>query len=271
MTFIQKISPNLGQKVSAGWCLKFVQDSFRAPVMHETATIAANATRLRSTSRTMPNVAVPVWFWHYGTYGGVSGEYGHVVIWVPGRGFLSSPVSGFGSLWLSSIEDVERTFLAKYRFWTRDINTLLVAEESPKNPLERKPMYFSDWIKDGHHQVIPVDGKQRLLERNKKGLRTIMTGDVLVSGTITVKVSGPAGTKIVLALCRDAGSGSSTKTSFIEEVSHVIPEDGELIMQVAAANHVPKGDRLHGRITAKGVAGGKITITRYAQKFMVWN
>lgn len=128
MSYVQLAYPNLNQKTSAGWCLKFAQDSFGAPVMHATATIAANATKHRNYSRDMPNVAVPVWFWHYGTYNGVSGEYGHVVDWVPGRGFLSSPVSGFGQLWLSSIEEVEKTFNAKYRFWSLDINTLLVAE-----------------------------------------------------------------------------------------------------------------------------------------------
>lgn len=139
VTLVQVVRPRLDLKVAPGWCLKFVQDSFGAPVMHATATIAANATRYRNTSRVMPNVAVPVWFWHYGTYGGVSGEYGHVVIWVPGRGFLSSPVSGFGSLWLSSIEAVERTFLAKYRFWSQDVNTLRIAEPEPVKELDPMP------------------------------------------------------------------------------------------------------------------------------------
>lgn len=96
--------------------------------MHPSATEAANATKFRVHSREMPNVAVPVWFWHRGTYGGVTGEFGHVVIWVPGRGFLSSPVVGVGSLWLSSISEVERTFGATYRFYSLDINTLTVAE-----------------------------------------------------------------------------------------------------------------------------------------------
>lgn len=109
--------------------------------MHATATIAANSVETANPSREMPDIAVPVWFWHYGTYGGVTGEYGHVVIWVPGRGFLSSPVSGFGQLWLSSIEAVERTFNAKYRFWSRDINTLYVANYAPEPkplPTQRK-------------------------------------------------------------------------------------------------------------------------------------
>lgn len=125
---VQVVYPNLGQKTEAGWCLKFVQDAFGAPVMHETATIAANSVEDANPSRDMPDVSVPVWFWHYGTYGGVSGEYGHVVIWVPGSGFLSSPVAGYGQKWLPSIESVERTFNAKYRFWSRDINTLQVVK-----------------------------------------------------------------------------------------------------------------------------------------------
>lgn len=131
MGYVQVVSPNLSQETGAGWCLKFTQDSFRAPRMYASATDAANATKLRNSSRSMPNVAVPVWFDHWGTYQGRYANWGHVVDWVPGRGFLSSPASGFGQLWLSSIEAVERTFNAKYRFWSLDINTLQVAKEAP--------------------------------------------------------------------------------------------------------------------------------------------
>lgn len=131
MNYDQLIYPNLNQQTGAGWCLKFVQDSFGAPRMYASATDAANATKLRITSRSMPNVAVPVWFDHWGTYQGRYANWGHVVVWIPGRGFLSSPVTGFGQLWLSSLEAVERTFNAKYRFWSLDINTLTVAEKVP--------------------------------------------------------------------------------------------------------------------------------------------
>lgn len=103
--------------------------------MHPSATIAANSTKERFASRTMPNVSVPVWFDHWGTYGDYGGTYanwGHVVVWVPGRGFLSSPHSGFGSIWYSTLSQVEGAFNAKYRFWSLDINTLRVAKPAPK-------------------------------------------------------------------------------------------------------------------------------------------
>lgn len=124
----QIVSPNLSTETGAGWCLKFVQDSFRAPRMYNSATQAANSTKSRNSSRYMPSVAVPVWFDHWGTYQGVYDNWGHVVVWVPGRGFLSSPGIGYGQLWLGSIGAVEKTFNAKYRFWSLDINTLTVAE-----------------------------------------------------------------------------------------------------------------------------------------------
>lgn len=142
MNYVQLVSPNLNQESGAGWCLKFSQDAFRAPVMHPSATDAANATKYRHATREMPSVAVPVWFDHWGTYQGRYANWGHVVVWVPGRGFLSSPGSGFGQLWLPSIEAVERTFNAKYRFWSEDINTLRVAQpasNSSTSPASKTP------------------------------------------------------------------------------------------------------------------------------------
>lgn len=106
---------------------------FNAPLVYglDSATKAADATKYRYTTRTMPSVAVPVWFDHWGTYGGIYGSWGHVVAWVPGRGFLTSPwYLAHGQEWYSSLEDIERIFNAKYRFWSLDINTLQVAGAS---------------------------------------------------------------------------------------------------------------------------------------------
>lgn len=166
---VQVVSPNLGQKTNAGWCLMFTQNSFGAPVMYPSATEAANATKLRNSSRTMPYVSVPVWFDHWGYYGPFGNTYanwGHVVVWVPGRGFLSSPVSGFGQLWLSSLDAVEKTFNSKYRFWSLDINTLQVATPSspptPELPEEIGEEMFVIKMKNGRWYLVVPNGAGKM-------------------------------------------------------------------------------------------------------------
>lgn len=154
MSYIQIKSPNLNQQTEAGWCLKFSQDAFSAPRMYSSATQAANATEFRSSSRTMPNVAVPVWFDHWGTYQGAYDNWGHVVVWVPGRGFLSSPWAGFGQVWLSSIDSVERTFNAKYRFWSLDINTLQVAKKAPDSTTPDMGQEEEDEMNVGMYRMV---------------------------------------------------------------------------------------------------------------------
>lgn len=137
----QLVQPNLNSKDNAGFCLRFTQTVWAAPVRYATAWEAWEATQLKhSTAENLPlDVGVVVWLDHYGTYGGKYGRYGHVVSWIPGRGYLSSPTSGYGQKWLSSIEEVERAYNATYVGWSEDINGLRVAKinENPK-PSTRK-------------------------------------------------------------------------------------------------------------------------------------
>lgn len=131
------VTLNLDVKENAGWCLSFARRVFGAPAGFAHATASWNAARFKNTSREMPNVAVPVYFkWinrivgdpNYGV------DQGHVVVFVPGRGFLSSPGVGYGSTWFDSIVAVEKYFGATYRGWTQDINGKRVAEPAPVQP-----------------------------------------------------------------------------------------------------------------------------------------
>lgn len=145
-SFRQVVTPRLDVKVFPGWCLGHVRQSFNVPAWDTRAYYAAERTKIRHHERKMPNVIVPVWFWHWGTYGkpAVTGEFGHVLLWVPGRGFLSSPahskwVNGQEvewAQWFSSIEAVERTFGATYRFWSEDMGGVRVVTPSndPSTP-----------------------------------------------------------------------------------------------------------------------------------------
>jgi nucleoid-associated protein YgaU len=63
-------------------------------------------------------------------------NWGHVVAYIPGAGFLSSPGSGYGQRWFGSVEEIERFFRCTFVGWSEDINTLQVAtwteDKTPK-------------------------------------------------------------------------------------------------------------------------------------------
>lgn len=170
--WFQRVAPNLGTRDYAGACLRFTQSVFGAPVRHRSAWHAwLNAPR-RHFNRNFPkNVAVILWFEHYGRYNDGLGQYGpnksdpywgnwgHVVTWVPGRGYLSSPARNPADgrktrQWFSTVEAVERTFGATYVGWSEGINGLLVVERKPVIP---KP-------------VIPKISRGRIVRKHKLGV-----------------------------------------------------------------------------------------------------
>ena len=120
---IRSASPDA--KSYPGWCLRLVTESFfGTPGGHATARNAWDASGTKNTSRQMPPVQVPVWFSWKGTIDGIHKDWGHVVVYFPGRGFLSSPgkwTDGYGQQWFPSIEAVERWFNAPYLGFTLDI------------------------------------------------------------------------------------------------------------------------------------------------------
>jgi hypothetical protein len=125
MGYTQIRSANPNAKSYPGYCLQLVTESFfTTPGGHNTARDAWDASGTKNTSRAMPSVQVPVFFSWVGTINGVRKDWGHVVVYFPGRGFLSSPgkwTDGYGNQWFSSIEAVERWFNAPYLGFTLDI------------------------------------------------------------------------------------------------------------------------------------------------------
>jgi hypothetical protein len=127
----QLVTPNPDTVDGAGWCLRFTQSVWGAPARYDSAWEAWNATEYKhGTDQALPDVAVILWFSHYGTYGEppTYGNWGHVVTYFPSRGFLSSPGKGYGQEWFDSPGGVETKFNAKYVGWSEDINGLRVAE-----------------------------------------------------------------------------------------------------------------------------------------------
>jgi hypothetical protein len=140
MTWTQLVTPQVVDD-NAGMCLRFAQSVYDAPVKHASAWDAWNATTLKHLDRDLPPVSVPVWFSHYGTYGGVYANWGHVVAYFPDRAqFLSSPGNGYGHAWLNSIEEVERMFNSTYVGWSEDLNGLQIAQHT-NDPQPRNGNY----------------------------------------------------------------------------------------------------------------------------------
>jgi LysM repeat protein len=97
---------------------------FGAQGGYSCAAEAWNASPTKNGSREMPPVSVPVWFSWWGNIDGTYKDWGHVVVWVPGRGFLSSPgrwSDPYGQQWFSTIEEIERWFSCSYNGFTLDI------------------------------------------------------------------------------------------------------------------------------------------------------
>jgi len=147
MAFRSTVKPNLGFRVLAGNCLAMAQGITSAPVNHPSATAAAEATKHRHYNRQMPDAVAVLWFDHWGSYGEPGREvyknWGHVVIYIPGKGYASSsPVFGEVSApyIYDTIGDVERTFACSFRFWSEDINGKRVCQEEDEemNEEDRK-------------------------------------------------------------------------------------------------------------------------------------
>lgn len=122
MGYVQLIAPDTSVQEAAGWCLGMATKAFFGPQGgYNCATDAWNASPTQNGSRQMPDVSVPCWFSWVGDIGYGVYDYGHVVVWVPGRGFLSSPGQGYGQQWFNSLEEIERWFGCRYVGFTLDI------------------------------------------------------------------------------------------------------------------------------------------------------
>lgn len=125
MGYVQLINPDTTVCEAPGWCLGMATKVFfGAQGGYGCAADAWNASPTKNGSREMPPVSVPVWFSWYGNIDGTYKDWGHVVVWVPGRGFLSSPgrwSDPYGQQWFGSLEEIERWFGCTYNGFTLDI------------------------------------------------------------------------------------------------------------------------------------------------------
>lgn len=188
MTNFKQLVPARADTVDKpGWCLRFTQSAFGAPADHRSAWHAWRATQHKHHERVMPGVAVPVWFRHEGDYDDGLGPYddgegnprnwGHALVWIPGVGFVSSPMTKVGSpagqTIFPTLESVERV-VGPYAGYSEDINGLRVAEPTT--------FISSSESEDTMLYLMIIDGKGRY---GKAGGRYFATYDGRVFMSLT--------------------------------------------------------------------------------------
>lgn len=152
----QLIQPNANIQGQRYLCLSFARRVFNISPKYSTATEAWEKAKHKHTDN-LPDVAVPVWFRWTGTVDGVRKNWGHVAVWVPGRGVVSSPSVGTANpRWVGSVDAMVKALGndAKYLGWSEDINEVRVAEPTP--PPAPSPNPNMPAVKS-RIQLIPVD------------------------------------------------------------------------------------------------------------------
>lgn len=291
MSYLQTVAPNLAATDLAGACLRFVQRVFHNlnPDYHRSAWIAWQHAIHKSYDRNFPDdVAVPVFFSHWGTYDDGRGQYGpdparpywgnwgHVVSRVPGKGYLSSPTYGEGSQWFPSIEAVERAFNAEFAGWALDVGGLNVAWPAtpPATTTEPEPEPEPEWedtvktfagrsdrtkpqiIGDKETPVTFLDSHGE----SKWGDRTLMRGPgTVVSSYITVTLEGSPGTRIALRLVRETGEGENVYE--YKPARAVIDSYGRAVVMLGLATELRTGQLV--RLKAQAQKGQKVTVVGF--------
>jgi hypothetical protein len=132
-------------------CLIFAKDVFGVAGKYATAWEAWTNTKYHHTpSEPLPNIPVPVWFSWTGVVDNVRANWGHVAVWIPGKGVLSSPFSyNLKQQWFDSPQKlIAYLGNGSYVGWSEDINGVRVADVSKEESMttqEATAMLDSYW------------------------------------------------------------------------------------------------------------------------------
>lgn len=140
MAWLPLKQPNLTRKVQPGWCLGYVSDVLGInSTKYESAWGAWQGTKYKhGPEEPLPDVPVLLWFSHIGTYGKPprKGNWGHVVLHVPGVGLYTSPGGAIGSDASfevhPTITAIERRFNSTYVGWSEDLAGVRFAQYVPE-------------------------------------------------------------------------------------------------------------------------------------------
>ena len=130
----QNVTPvELGAQDYAGYCLRFQQRVFPGSpaVYYPTARSAWDASPTKHGDYPDGSAIVPISYSWVGTINGLTQDWGHAAVFVPGRGILSSPGSGYGQQWFGSIDELARAWGLTYLGWTEDVGGYQVLAGAP--------------------------------------------------------------------------------------------------------------------------------------------
>tara|TARA_R110000782_G_scaffold72294_3_gene144825 strand:- start:2150 stop:2740 length:591 start_codon:yes stop_codon:yes gene_type:complete len=122
MGWNQLVTPNYNTQDYAGWCLRHTRVALGAPSYAPTAWDAWLREPAKRETRDMPSADVPVFFSFWGTYNGISKNWGHTGIYQASTGrVFSSPGSGYGNKWFASIEQACSSWGLTYVGWSESL------------------------------------------------------------------------------------------------------------------------------------------------------
>lgn len=274
MSWTQVVRPNLSIKVNAGWCLMHTRMVFDAPAVEASAWEAWQRAIGRHTGSHPTNVAVPVFFSHWGTYSGIYKNWGHTVTYVPGRGYLSSPGSGYGAIWLPTIAAVERYFGAKYVGWATHISGVQVVrfinnprptpqpdwEDTLKAFSGRSTRKTKQTIRGGNEDTVTFLDSH---SQSKFGDRTLARGPGAIVGmTARIMFTGDPGTRVSLLLVRETGTDKNRVILDRDRVT--IDTFGRIVSHLHYSGYLGSGELI--RVLAQPQSGKNVVVDEFA-----WN
>lgn len=146
----------------ANFCLRFTQKVFKAPALHPSAWSAWLATENKHADANFPDgVAVPVWYSWSGDIDGTGvKDWGHVATRFPDGRVLSSPGSGYGQQWFSSVEAQAIAYGCSYVGWSEDLNGLQIVQftdtPTPEDEDMANTQYFVA-LSDSPSQIVKAN------------------------------------------------------------------------------------------------------------------
>lgn len=122
MAYIQLRKPNLTVVGVSGLCLRYARQVYGIGPKYLYAWNAWTNSKQHRT-RTLPKVSVPLWF-SYVRYGI---NVGHVIVYVPGKGFYSSPIAG--KKFFRTLAEFEGYATnCKYVGWSENMNGVAIVK-----------------------------------------------------------------------------------------------------------------------------------------------
>lgn len=129
MAWSNKTPVDLNAQDNAGWCLRFQQRAFPgSPVTYYDCARAAWDNSVQHWEYPDNTAIVPISYSWVGTINGLTKDWGHAAVWVPGRGVLSSPGSGYGQAWFGSIDELAQRWGLTYLGWSEDVGGFRVVD-----------------------------------------------------------------------------------------------------------------------------------------------